>query len=141
MIESMKQAMPSLSGTTPFLWPTLISQTLWIQAFASFKDDIFADTFYLFLGNEEQSFATQAQTLGGGIFRLATQADIIANWLIGDDIVFINIPGITYEQNPTIKRKIVFMYLWYRGWARLIQTPFETRPRLKPRLVSMYKEL
>lgn len=141
MIESMRQAMPSLSGTTPFLWPTLISQTLGIQAFASFKDDKFVDTFYLFLGNEEQSFSAQAQTLGGNTFRLATQADILANWLVGDDVVFINIPGITYEQNPTITRKVVFMYLWYRGWARLIQTPFETRPRFKPHLVSMYSEL
>jgi len=140
MIESMRQAMPSLSGTKPFLWPTLISQTLGIQAFASFQDDVFEETFYLFLGNEEQSFSSQAQTLGGNTFRLTTQADILANGLVGDDIVFINIPGITYEQNPTVTRKVVFMYLWYRWWARLIQTPFSTRPRLKPRLVTMFNE-
>ncbi len=79
-----------LSGTTTYYGELDFVERLWISYDYALKDD--KNIYYVNMWENDYDFADIARKLNGNLYVMNTDQEIIANWLFGDKITYINIP-------------------------------------------------
>ncbi|MDR3169563.1 MAG: hypothetical protein LBU27_07645 [Candidatus Peribacteria bacterium] len=81
-------------------------------------------------GEKGLDFVRTVQQLGGNVYTMPTESEILANQLFGDKVSFINMAA--------FKDKVVLMVIELEGETRLLQIPADTYHTSKPYLKSLF---
>ncbi|MDD2537318.1 MAG: hypothetical protein PHU61_02400 [Candidatus Absconditabacteria bacterium] len=122
------ESVPLLSGTTQFFGLLDIFDILGFQAEYTLQDS--QGNYLAKLGSQTTDFVRTVQQLGGNVYTMATESEILQNQLFGDKVSFINM--------PVFKDKIVIMVIEIDGEQRLIQVDATKYHNNKDYLKSLF---
>jgi hypothetical protein len=88
------------------------------------------EMYFVFYGSKGLDFVGTIQQLGGSVYTMATEREILENQLFGDKVSFINLAA--------FKDKHVFMVVEVEGRTWLIQIPAATYHTSKSYLKSLF---
>lgn len=86
--------------------------------------------YFAYYGEKTLDFGRTVQQLGGNIYTMATESEILENQLFGDKVSFINMLA--------FKDKFVLMVIEIEGETRLFQLPADKYHHEKSYLKSLF---
>ncbi len=111
-------------GVKPLYSDISIARQLWLRVLTSFTDQNHVLFGYLGTGTID-SLASTVKRLWWDVLAIETRNDIMKNHLRWDRVLFINIPGTTFVQQPTEQRLLVAMIVTMGEERRFIQAPLD----------------
>ena len=128
----------SLSWTLAYFWDITLTDTLWMQEKIVLVDVLYPNIYYVYMGTQDIDYWSLVAPLSWNIYKLKTQVEINQNELFWSDVQFINIPNVTFIQDPVIKRQIVFLSLRFNNDIWLMQIPYETYHERKSHIQNIF---
>lgn len=125
--NNMPEDMIILSGTTLYFGPIEGIDKLWISYQYALKDD--KNIYFSFLW-EEPDLSAIARSLGGTLYTMNTETEIVKNELFGKRIIFINL--------PEYKDKLVLMYVEVGDQKWLLQISYTVYHQTKRYLQDLF---
>jgi hypothetical protein len=125
--NDMPEDMIILSGTTLYFGPIEGIDKLWISYQYALKDD--KNIYFSFLW-EEPDLSAIARSLGGTLYTMNTETEIVKNELFGKRVIFINL--------PEYKDKLVLMYVEVGDQKRLLQISYTVYHQTKRYLQDLF---
>lgn len=117
-----------LSGTTLYFGPIEGIDKLWITYQYALKDD--KNIYFSFLGDKEPDLSAIARSLGGTLYTMNTETEIVKNELFGKRVIFINL--------PEYKDKLVLIYVEIGDQKRLLQISYSIYHQTKRYLQDLF---
>ena len=117
-----------LSGTSQFFWVLDILNSLGLEAQYILKDS--NEIYYANFWEKKIDVVRTVQKLGGDLYIMATEKEILDNQLFWDKITFINLPA--------LKNKLVLMVLEINNVTWFIQVPYPQYHKNKAYLKSLF---
>ena len=117
-----------LSGTTQFFGILDIVDILWVQPAYILQDG--EGNYFASYGRRWLDFVRTVQQLGGNVYVMATESEILENKLFGDKVSFINM--------AVFKDRLVLMVIEIEGETRLVQVTASKYHTSKPYLKSLF---
>ncbi|MDR2416145.1 MAG: hypothetical protein LBD75_06150 [Candidatus Peribacteria bacterium] len=117
-----------LSGTSQFFGILDIIDILGVQPAYTLQDT--RGNYFAYYGEKTLDFVRTVQQLGGNVYMMATESEILENQLFGDKVSFINMLA--------FKDKFVLMVVEIEGETWLIQLPADKYHHEKPYLKSLF---
>jgi len=126
--NNVSEDMIILSGTTLYFGPIEGIDTLWISYQYALKDD--KNIYFSFLWDKEPDLSAIARSLGGTLYTMNTETEIVKNELFGKRIIFINL--------PEYKDKLVLMYVEIGDQKWLLQISYSIYHQTKRYLQDLF---
>lgn len=117
-----------LSGTTLYFGPIEGIDKLWVTYQYALKDD--KNIYFSFLWDKEPDLSAIARSLGGTLYTMNTETEIVKNELFGKRVIFINL--------PEYKDKLVLMYVEMGDQKRLLQISYTVYHQTKRYLQDLF---
>lgn len=117
-----------LSGTTLYFGPIEGIDKLWISYQYALKDD--KNIYFSFLWDKEPDLSAIARSLGGTLYTMNTETEIVKNQLFGKRVIFINL--------PEYKDKLVLMYVEIGDQKWLLQISYTVYHQTKRYLQDLF---
>ena len=134
---------PDLTWTIAYFDDLLVTETLWLNYKLILVDLLYPNIYYVYLWNKTPNYKFIAKQLSWNIYEMSTKVAINQNNLFWDAVTFINIPGTTFIENPSLQRKVVFMALEYKQDNWIIQVPYDkyhkSKKHIQKTFASYYK--
>lgn len=126
--NDMPEDMIILSGTTLYFGPIEGIDKLWITYQYALKDD--KNIYFSFLWDKEPDLSAIARSLGGTLYTMNTETEIVKNELFGKRVIFINL--------PEYKDKLVLMYVEIGDQKWLLQISYTVYHQTKRYLQDLF---
>jgi hypothetical protein len=117
-----------LSGTSQFFGILDIVDVLGVQPNYTLQDT--KGNYFASYGEKGLDFVRTVQQLGGNVYTMATESEILSNQLFGDKVSFINM--------AVFKDRLVLMVIEIEGETWLIQVPATSYHTSKSYLKSLF---
>ena len=118
----------SLSGTSQYFGVLDIVDVLGSQPEYILMDN--QGNYFVYYGRNGLDFVRTVQLLGGNVYVMATESEILQNQLFGDKVSFINLQA--------YKDRLVLMVIEIEGSTRLLQVPANRYHSSKSYLKSLF---
>ena len=116
-----------LSGTTEYFWVLDIVEILWAAPQLTLQDNKW--DFFVYYWNH-LDFVQTIEKLGGNVYTMTTEAEILQNQLFGDKVSYINL--------SSFKDSLVIMVIEIEGDIWLLQIPSDKYHYNKDYLKSLF---
>ena len=117
-----------LSGTQLYFWVLDSAEVLGLSPDYVLSDN--KERYFAYFAQEPATLKKTVQQLGGNVYSIRSEADLIKNELFGDRVDYINL--------PEYKDKMVIMMVKIGDELRMLQIPYKIYYQSKPYLKSLF---
>ena len=117
-----------LSGTQLYFWVLDSAEVLGLSPDYILSDN--KERYFAYFAQEPATLKKTVQQLGGNVYSIRSEADLIKNELFGDRVDYINL--------PEYKDKMVIMMVKIGDELRMLQIPYKIYHQSKPYLKSLF---